>query len=318
MNRVQSPSYRNELKSHSVYIDSYGMTTPGPVQSFAQGIMGRKRASPGLHGEELMSTRKQLSSLADADEEITRTGLSRTTLFPTTADYNDQIATGANIPFDRTALPHVPGFNFPPIVTPRPDLHYGYPRDSFSAHEYGVMQHRRLDPYAHPNSANFWPFFLVEFKSSSRGGTHWVAENQNAGSGSHCVNSIQSLMNYTRGNKRRAMIDSVVFSCVADAGFASIWVHWQGVGDDPRFVSSEVESYRLKRPEDLSKFRSSVRNIIEYGIDERLTTIKNALHDLLPQLLPWDKEDRDAKTRRSFQIDAEDNAAVELRGSGRR
>ena len=113
--------------------------------------------------------------------------------FPSQADYDDNIATGADIPFDRSSLPFVHGFNYPPIVTPTPDLHYGYPRRSFGNIEFGAIQNPRLKPYANPNSANFWPFFLVEFKLGSRGGIHWVAETQNAGSGSHCVNSIETL-----------------------------------------------------------------------------------------------------------------------------
>ena len=283
---MQLPTYRNELENHSVYIDSYGSSTPAAVQSFAQGIIDRKRTSPSPHGQELISTRKELSSLANADEGIIRTGFSSTKLFPSQADYNDNIATGASIPFDRSALPFVHGFNYPLIVTPTPDLHYGYPRRSFDTTEFGTMQYPRLEPYASPNSANFW----LEFKSGSRGGTHWVAENQNAGSGSHCVNSIETLMNYTRGKEQHKMVESVAFSCVADTYFASIWVHWYEHEDNPRFVSSEIDSYRLKKPEDLSKFRSSVRNIIEYGIEERLTTIKDALRDLLRQVPQWELE----------------------------
>jgi hypothetical protein len=43
-----------------------------------------------------------------------------------------------------------------------------------------------------------------------------------------------------------------------------------------------------KNPEDLSKFRASIRNIVEYGIDERLTVIKEALRDLLRRNPDWD------------------------------
>lgn len=114
-------------------------------------------------------------------EETARAGITRTSLFPTQADYNNRYSTGVNILFDQTVLPRVRGFNFPPIVTPKPDPYYGYPRDSFSAPEFGVKRHSHLDPYARPSSASYWLFFVLEFKSKSRGGTRWVAENQNAG-----------------------------------------------------------------------------------------------------------------------------------------
>ena len=212
-NRVRSPSYRTELERHGVYIDSYGMTTPDAVQIYAKNITGRKRLSPALSGQELESTRKQLAGIASKDEGTTKAGLSKTSLFPSEADYNDRFAAGSKEPFDRAGLPYVSGYNYPSIVTPAPDLHYGYPGSSLDDHEYATMQHSRFKPYSQPNSANFWPFFAVEFKSQSRGGTSWVAENQNAGIGSHSVNSMEILMKYARGQKQRQITDSLFFSC---------------------------------------------------------------------------------------------------------
>ncbi len=323
-NRVQSPTYRDELQNHYVYIDSYGTSIPEPVRIFAQDLFQKARSSPCLNDEELFSIREELSELVNADEVTTRQGFNATKLFPTRKDYKHQVAIGGNIPFDQTALPFTPHLNFPPIVTPKPDLQYGYLRDSFDPIQSAVMRHNRLAPVSHPTPATYWPFLVVEFKSASRGGTRWVAENQNAGTGSHCVNSIETLLNYTRSQElQRKVIDSVTFSCVVDADFGSLWVHWQDSGKDnspPRFVSSEVDSYSFKKLKDLCKFRASVRNIIDYGTDKRLSMIKEALADIRPLVPKWDVEDKVAKSRRraSSYINNEDIGAGGSQGSRRK
>ena len=154
-NRVKSPQYRNELENHRVYIDSYSTKTPDAVQTYATNIVGRKRLSPGLSNQEIESTRKELSVLANNDEGSTRTAISRTSLFPTQADYDPKVSIGSDVPFNRAGLPFVSGYNYPPIVIPVPDLHYGYPRSGFDDQEFATMQHSRLKPYSEPNSANF-------------------------------------------------------------------------------------------------------------------------------------------------------------------
>jgi len=309
--RVQSPSYRDELENHSIFIDSYGMSMPSAILEFARKIIEKERTSPGLTDQEVTYTREQLSTLDNADEEVTRTGFANTSLFPKKLDYKlgsnkFAIAVGANLPFDQKALPYTPGSRYPPVVTPMPDFHYGYPQNSFMGPQSRlseVMQHPRFQSYAKPNSSTYWPFFAVEYKSQSRLGSTWVAENQNAGTGSHCVNSIETLMSYTTNTDERQITDSIAFSCVVDSHNASLWVHWREDGDDPRFVSSEVGYYHFHRPRDIREFRAGVKNIIDYGLSERLTMIKNALFDILPQIPRWDAENKAAKVRRSSQID---------------
>jgi len=280
--RIQSPAYREELEIHSVYIDPWATTIPPVVCDFAQKVITKERTSPGLTPQKLAHIRTRLSTLDSADEEVIRSGFASTDLFPTTMDYREElnhysIATGANLPFDKKGLPHTSGFNYPPIVTPKPDMQYGYPLSSFDGPQSQlprVMQHPRLQPYAKPNSATHWPFFAVEYKSPSRLGSRWVAENQNAATGAHCVNSIETLLSYTKNKERRQITDSIFFSCVVDVENASLWVHWAERGDRQRFVSSEAEHYHFRRPHEINAFRSSVKIIIDFGLNERLNMIK--------------------------------------------
>lgn len=69
------------------------------------------------------------------------------------------------------------------------------------------------------STAGYWPFFTA-FKSEARGGTFWVAENQNAGSGALCVNSMENLLSLT--NTVWTKVDSIMFSCNVNAKHAEI------------------------------------------------------------------------------------------------
>ncbi len=105
-----------------------------------------------------------------------------------------------------------------------------------------------------PSSASYWPFFAVEVKSPSRGGTTWVAENQNAGTGAHCVNSMNLLLEYANGQPT-SETQSLAFTSVADYNGASLWVHWRELGEDSRFMMSKIDYFRFKKPHDIREFR---------------------------------------------------------------
>lgn len=300
--RVRNPLYRNDLKLHGVYVDAHGRTMPQAVRDYAQTIMEKQRKSPGLNEAEMAKVRKELYTLDSTDEDVTRMSLARTDLFPLSSDFDDDtVAVGGSIPFNLQGLPYTSGRRFKPIAIPKPDLHYGYPSDSFNHAETMVMQRERLSPYAAPSTASYWPFFAVEFKSPSRGGTDWVAENQNAGTGAHSVNSVETLMSYTKNQEKRKITDSVFFSCVANASHATLWVHWRALGDEPRIVSGEMNMFSFKKPDSLRTFHATVKNIIDHGINERLTRIKEALNDCLPLVPEWffeEDEKRKAKKRK--------------------
>lgn len=298
-NGVASPTYRRDLHNHGIYIDSLG-NIPDHIESFAQAILRKERTSPGLTDSEVSQLRRELSEDADAEEDMAKITLSKSPLFPASVNYLGQphlLARGANIPFDRKGLPHIKGYRLPPVRQPKPDFHFGYSHNSFTRAEDSVMRQPRISPYAQPNSSNYWPFFAVEVKSPSRGGTTWVAENQNAGTGAHCVNSMNVLLEYTN-SQPRSETQSLAFSCVADYNGASLWVHWRELGEDGRFMMSELDYFRFKKPHDIRGFRARVRNIIEFGLGDRLATIKGALMDLFPQIERWEDEDRSSRIRR--------------------
>lgn len=304
--RVAIPTYRDDLERHCVFLDSYGLAIPDTIREFAVGLIGKPRTSSLLLEEDLKSMLEIFSSLANADEGSTRKGFDATSLFPTKDRLGNGISVGVGVPWDRAGLPYVHGFNFPPIVQPMPDYQYSYLSSTFDNSEFSAMQHSRLKKYSLPSSAGYWPFFTVEAKSVSRGGTHWIGENQNAGAGAHSVNSLETLLAHARQgtDQRREILDSLAFSCVADINSASLWMHWceswpdQASTDSPRFFSAKIDSYHLHKPAELRSLWAGVRNIIDFGVDSRLPTIKRALKEVLPQIRQWDVEDRAARVRR--------------------
>ncbi len=163
------------------------------------------------------------------------------------------------IPFDRIALPSSHDAKIPPIVTPKPDIQFGYRATSFNPGEFAKIAYPRLQLFSSPSGVSYWPWLFVELKPPSRGGTIWVAENQNAASGSHSVNSLGKLFECAREPSQ--MTDSFAFSCVADASHRALWVHWKTA--ESKLVSAEIDGHSFKRRRDICKMRAAIRSIIE-------------------------------------------------------
>lgn len=320
--RIRGSGYREDLEQLGVFIYRLGRNIPPELKAHAENVLEKERLSPGLLGPEIKSIIEELEDNVNSDEATVRDTFASTKLMPSKTDYKGKFVVGGDTVFNRRALPHNPAdtTNKFGIVNPKPDKQYSYPLKGFSKEEQQVMQHERVAPFAKPTSTGRWPFFVVEYKSESRGGTSYVAENQNAGTGTHCVNSLETLFKYTEGNEKRTIINSAMFSCVAMVTGAVIWVHWRAVGPDGRFASSPVGFYNFQQPNDVKKFRNSVRNIIDHGLDERMNSIKAALNELFPGLSTWDAEDakakkqkaldaQAAKLRQASDVDATDTAA---------
>ena len=308
--RVESPNYRKKLKNHGVYIDSWDVRgIPEAAKVFAQGVIEKARTTPEPSAEDLSKIRERLAKVVEGDEGLTREAFAATGLFEIPQQHADQVVNGTSLPFDRKGLPHTHGYYFPPIPAPRPDLQYGYDHYEFSTGENGVMINHRISPYAKPSTAGYWPFFLVEFKAASRQGTHFIGENQSAGSGAHCVNSVETLLDYisTERPKERT-IHSMVFSCVADGQHGTIWVHWQECRSAGKsiYVSTELQDYTWKHDAKMMlDFRKAIRNVIDHGVEDRLPRIKEALTSLVDSLPVWNTADKLARRR---SLDSDDGA----------
>ena len=300
--RVESPRYRDELRKHGVYIDGWDLRgIPDTIKIAAKAVIGCPRTSPEPGADDLSKMRAKLARVAEGDEGITGKAITATELFQIPSQHLNEIVNGSSVPFNKRGLPHTPGRGFPPISGPKPDLQYAYSQENFTLDELAVMSNHRLNAYAYPSTAGYWPFFLVEMKAASRQGTHFIGENQNAGSGAHCVNSVETLLEYiSKERPKERAVNSMVFSCVADGQHGTIWVHWQEcrTGGRPTYVSTELCDYTWKHnPEDMLNFRRAVRNIIDHGVDTRLPMLKKALTSLIEIFPTWRAADKLARSR---------------------
>ena len=301
--RTASPGYRDTLRNHGVFIDVYGglKVAPDQVKAAATLVLEKKRITPEPSAKDLSRMQTKIARAIEKDEGGTRDAFVSAQLFEIPEKHVFTIADGSSVPFDRNGLPHTHGFNLTPIAAPKPDLQFGFPHTEFAASQIGVMNNHRISPYAKPSTATYWPFFVVELKAASRGGTHFIGENQAAGAGAHCVKSVDTLFEHThRERSKEKAFDSMMFSCVADAQHGTLWVHWRGieVGKQPRYNSAELRDFVWKHDSaEILNFRRTVRNIIDYGVDTRLPEIKEALDTLVQRISVWKAEDKQARSR---------------------
>lgn len=288
--RVKSPSYRDDLLRNKISIEPRGSELLHSVKEYGCQILHRARDSPELQQSQVESVMDTIYSLRNEDEDTIKSGYMSIQLLPGAAPYQGVIKMGSNIPFDQAGLPHVP--LAPPLSMPKPDQHYCLDRMSFTAEEDVKQSSSVLRSHAKPSTAGCWPYFTVDFKSEARGGTFWVAENQNAGSGALCVNSMEKLLSLV--DVERTEIDSISFSCNINAKYADIWIHYCR---NQKFFSVELEHFQMSRAKDVVHFRNSFRNIVEFGFQDRLPQIKRILAKLaLPDVEKMDKRQRTRKS----------------------
>lgn len=294
---VASPTYRDTLNRLQVHIHSLGRNLPEEVRTWSSGILERQRTSPGLTEEQVENTQDVLAQLECESEIATRETFAILPLFPPKFSH-PHINQGHDELWNTKAVPYKPGQGLPPISTPKADRYYGYRSSVFDDHEYAAVNHRALRPYALPGSTSYWPFFMVEFKSQSRGGTLWAAVNQNAGTGAHTLNSIKILREYSKTLDTNVQLDNYVFTCVADATNAALWVHWL---DGSHCNMAEVAHFHFARAIELRAFRDSVKNIIDHAIDVRLPRIKELLTEVA--LNDLERIEKAKRVRRSSEVE---------------
>ena len=262
-----------------------GYQIPAHVKQFAEDVVFKMRSSPPLTSAQVEEARRGISDLIDRSEGPICRELMATHLFPQPNRYRGQLHTGGNTQFSTLPLPHNPKFNIPPVVTPKPDVHYGYSKNLFTRDEQSALSHSRLSSFTKPTGDNILPFLIFEIKSFH--GSRWVAENRAAGAGAHSVNSMKTLLTFAahdNSTRKISTTDSLCFSFVTDTEGSSLWVHF--ANDQSDFVSTRLQGYWMSEPKDIQRFCSDVKNILDYMLDVRLVKVKEAIRDLLPTLEP--------------------------------
>ena len=79
---VTSPSYRQNLARHQVYIDSMGRNTPDDIRNWSSAILGKQSTSPGLSEDQVKDTQDTLCRLDCENEDGIKETLPTLPIFP--------------------------------------------------------------------------------------------------------------------------------------------------------------------------------------------------------------------------------------------
>ena len=281
--RTRDPLYREYLGYHGIRILEWDEDPPEDVLTKSREIITRKRKSPGLSQDEVRSVQRDLATASAMDEPEFNSRFQKTGLLPE-YDRETDFARDSDQLFSKNPVPHNPNMR-PSVATPKPDMAFGLRSTSFEQDELCLMSHPIMRPYARPTASTIFPFLVVELKSQSRGGSEWVAENQNAGSCAHSANSLVTLYNWSHSKPKVELLKTFAFSCLVDYKRAAIYVHWCTNEGQRQYLSTVVGDYHFRQPSDVKDFRAALRNIIDFGVDTRRIEIKEALKELCLQKL---------------------------------
>lgn len=252
-----------------------------PEQNDLMGRMNRPRDSPEPTAEELLADQDFNDVLYGAEESKV-------------ADYfKEKIAnTGGSsrpvlnksLQIQRQHLPSNPAL--PPdckLSCPAPDSLYGYSDSHFSRHG---AQLAEMPTLAANTQGLLLPFFAVEFKAQgpSSNGNLWVAENQAMGASVACVRIAEQLNKRLEecSNIREVQkIDTSAFSIAMNGTEARLFITWRETPE--RYLMKHVKSYLVSEPDHYLQFRRVVRNILDWGKDERLRDIYKCFDSLLEE-----------------------------------
>ena len=284
------PLYRGLLYNNYISMDYSGRKMTKGLKEDADIQFLAQRKSPQLDDDSVSKIIDTAEELADSSEGPT-SKLLRTPMFPIE---RHGIGEGGNAPWNTLALPNNHQYEYE-LSAPKPDLYLGYStnqRSDWSYPQSNAIDHAMARPYTQPARGNTFPFFMVEMKSEAAGGTLYVAENQAAGSGSHSVNALLWL--FKEAGQSHSTKDALAFTVTLSHREAIFYIHWYSA-DDQRFYMSFLESYSTVKPNDIRACNNTVKNIIDYGLGARKTTIGSALQALFPFPEHW-KQSRPAST----------------------
>ncbi|KAI4156526.1 MAG: hypothetical protein LQ340_000195 [Diploschistes diacapsis] len=296
-----SARYRTTvLEGNDVVIDAMGSQMLPAVKDLLNTTILKKRTSPPLSQDMVDSTVTSMMNWANSTENVVN-GFVSSAMFPV---QQPGISLGGNSRWSRAALPYDKDYGYP-ISTPKPDFHVGYTpgiKSGFSKQQRHVIDHPYASPYTQPGIGNILPFLTVEIKSEATGGTLYHAENQAAGSGTYCQNSMEWLLDQAKASQKTKQTDAIAFSISATGRLVELSVHWRSP-DDRIYYMSRVKGFQTLEKGHVQACHDTVKNIVEWGLGTR----HSQLGDVLQQLFPLSQQWSEKRTATAAELDDPDN-----------
>ena len=281
---------RNALRLRGIYINE--SEPPLELLQRARRTTERQRASPEMDDSQVRRVQQAARGMEDAPEDnITQILAPR--LFPAIRELNDpRLAISLNqlwinqVPVPQPQMSTMPFIAPPQLPLPRskPDHAFGYSHKAFTPAQKTTIDLVSADPfgqsYAVPVNELHFPFLSIEYKSQAKGGTHYAATNQAAGAGAVAMYGHQEFMSRAAHQASYDYDQPHFFSVTMDNRFACINVHWMQQPTDTQCVSFHMwtlSSHVLFDADGVRAISRAVKNILDYGADERLRGLCQAL-----------------------------------------
>jgi hypothetical protein len=159
------------------------------------------------------------------------------------------------------------------VKNPKPDFAFGFSSSIFTETEQLVLLH--YDPLS---TGIISPFFIMEW-TDSRGRMQDYSVQARRG-GAAIVNARRQIHASTIPEYDYFSPDlaTIAFSCAITTEIAYIAVHWcQRIAGNDHWYMAVVKRFFLAEDDDIQKLRLSLHNIIDWGLSERLKSIKEEL-----------------------------------------
>ncbi|KAK0655217.1 hypothetical protein B0T16DRAFT_316280 [Cercophora newfieldiana] len=273
---VEEPFYRERnLAFNHVYMRHRDEPFPEHVANVVDYVR-KERDSPGPSPDDVYRDRI-LGTLEIRPKKPDVENYFNDRVFPKFGEENGLMRSDRQ-PMSRYAVPNA-GTQFK-ISNPTPDMLYGYSHHAFP-NQLKQLFSMGDEPVAN-NQGLMYPFFVIEFKG--HGEDLWVATNQCLGGSASCVNIAERLNRQLKACKSSTVkpIDSTTFSIAMNGEVARLYVSWKH-SDLDYYYMQKVRSFCLQEPQDHIEFRKYVKNIIDWGMDQRLKEIRESLDTLLEE-----------------------------------
>ena len=308
---VQDMDFRNSLRYRNIYVNRED--PPVELMRRAKRIITRPRASPEMDDvttQELRDTARRLET--EGEEVIVQEMVPHMVPAMNKVPDRELARNASQVWCDAVPVSLDPDMlaNPLPLPRPKPDLAFGYSETAFNhkqlmAIDLLVDQFGRS--YAVPDKKLRFPFLDIEFKSQAKNGTHFVATNQIANASSIAMNGSLELTRRISGEGDLDLNEPQFFSLSMDHASACVNVHWLSTSADDGQFSFHVEGlskHFLDDVDGLRAVRRAVKNILDYGADERLRTLCEAL-DAYRQQIIAERETAISEGHRASVVQAE-------------
>ena len=278
---VKDPYYRDyNLAEHNIFLFSFGEEFPSDIAGLIDHVR-RDRDSIGLPSA--WDLKQDTIGLYNLENGTTESAVERyfTANILPALEPTDIVQHTINYPMAKHT---VPGFGFGSnltVSTPVPDMLFGYDRKRAFPQQ---QQQTRLRSMGNEMVANtqglVYPFFVIEFKADGPGGSGsmWAATNQCLGGSASCVNVAERLNCQLRQYDEIQPMNSAAFSIAMNGTEARLFVSWK---HNENYYMQKVDSFLLQKPNNYIEFCKYVRNILDWGKEQRLNEIRDSLDRLL-------------------------------------